>query len=67
MKLKLLTVLTSAGLMFGGCNTNSKTENLTDSGIVDTFFRADSVIVDTTPMRDTILIDSIQSRIRIKK
>lgn len=59
MKLKLLTGLTIAGLAFGGCNTNSKTENLTDSGIVDTIFRADSVIIDTTPMLDTILIDPI--------
>ncbi|MBC7758962.1 MAG: hypothetical protein H7069_08905 [Phormidesmis sp. FL-bin-119] len=59
MKFKLLSALTIAGITFGGCNSNSKTENFTDSAMVDTILRADSVIIDTTPMQDTILIDPI--------
>lgn len=45
------------GLAFAGCNSNSTTENLNDSAIVDTILRADSVIVDTTPLPDTMLVD----------
>jgi hypothetical protein len=57
MKFKLLAVQMIIGLAFAGCNSNSTTENLNDSAIVDTILRADSVIVDTTPLPDTMLVD----------
>ena len=59
MKLKFLIILSAAGLAFAGCNSNSKEENLTDSGVVDTIMPVDSVVVDTTPVVDTTLVDSL--------
>lgn len=59
MKHKLLLIAALAGMAFAGCNSNSKTENVTDSGLVDTIMPVDSVIVDTTPIKDTVLVDSI--------
>lgn len=59
MKYKFVLIIALAGMAFAGCNSNSKTENLTDSGLVDTIMPVDSVIVDTTPLTDTMLVDSI--------
>lgn len=59
MKHKLLLIAALAGMAFAGCNSNSKTENVTDSGLIDTIMPADSVVVDTTPIKDTVLVDSI--------
>lgn len=60
MKHKLLLIVAFAVMAFAGCNSNSKTENVTDSAIVDSIMPVDSVIVDTTPIRDTALVDSIR-------
>lgn len=60
MKPKLILIAVLAGIAFTGCNSNSKTENLTDSALVDTIMPVDSVVVDTTPIRDTLLVDSLQ-------
>ncbi|SKB81564.1 hypothetical protein [Daejeonella lutea] len=59
MKNKILFYTTIAGMALVSCNSNSKTENITDSAIVDSIMPVDSVIVDTTPIRDTAIVDSM--------
>ncbi|MGV3684654.1 MAG: hypothetical protein ACO1NS_03445 [Daejeonella sp.] len=59
MKLKIIFILSLAGMAFAGCNSNSRTDQVTDSAIVDTIMPVDSVIVDTTAVRDTLLTDTL--------
>jgi uncharacterized lipoprotein YajG len=59
MKLKIMIILSAAGMAFAGCNTNSNTEQVTDSAVVDSIMPVDSVIVDTTAVRDTLLTDTL--------
>jgi PBP1b-binding outer membrane lipoprotein LpoB len=59
MKLKLAIILAAAGMAFSGCNSNNRTENLTDSALADTIIPVDSVVVDTTPVQDTAMVDSL--------
>ena len=57
MKHTFFLVVAAAGMAFAGCNSNSKTENLTDSALVDTIMPIDTVVVDTTPLTDTALVE----------
>jgi uncharacterized lipoprotein YajG len=59
MKLKIMILLSAAGMAFAGCNTSSNTEQTNDTTMVDSIMPVDSVIVDTTAVRDTMLTDTM--------
>jgi hypothetical protein len=59
MKIKLLIILTTVGIAFAGCNSNTKVENMEDSAVIDSVLPLDSVVVDTTPIVDTALTDTL--------
>ena len=59
MKQKIIIILSLAGVAFAGCSSNSRTDQVTDSAVVDSIMPVDSVIVDTTPLPDTALVDTM--------